>query len=486
MKMTKNKKIIIGAASAVAVLGIALAVVLSLPSENIGDDTDNKDIILFDKSAFGVDDVTIKNQSGEYQLLGYDYSKSASDTDEDIPVIYTMQGYENSMLSKLMTDNLVSECKTVAATRIVDKSGKKYKDYGLDKPKAEVRAIYSDQTEKDMFFGNEAPDKSGTYCRIDGDKNVYLVNSGSVDMFFTDKLQMFEKQLTNELEENEKITEVNISGTAFDKDIYISREKSAVIDSLVYTMTSPYDAACDTSTVTDFATSFFGVKMSQVAAAGAGQKDLEAYGLKEPYMNIKVKTDGDRTANILVSEKDSDGKYYIMKSGGTIIYSADDDEFKFYDTDRRYFLDSSVYKPNMSNIDSVQISYNENTYEYTFDKVESINELHEYTYETTVYYQGQKINYMNLSDFIFNISNIYRQDNIPESIEGCREIFKINSVFDEGINYELVLYQDKDNKIIAVTDGNIESYVDEAYAGEVIKQTAKIPTDETIEILKDE
>ena len=70
MKMTKNKKIIIGAASAVAVLGIALAVVLSLPSENIGDDTDNKDIILFDKSAFGVDDVTIKNQSGEYQLLG--------------------------------------------------------------------------------------------------------------------------------------------------------------------------------------------------------------------------------------------------------------------------------------------------------------------------------------------------------------------------------------------------------------------------------
>ena len=454
MKMTKNKKIIIGAASAVAVLGIALAVVLNLPSENLSDDTDNKDIILFDKSAFGVDDVTVKNQSGEYQLLGYDYSKSESDTDEDIPVIYTMQGYENSMLSKLMTDELISECRSVAATRIVDKSGKKYKEYGLDKPKAEVRAVYSDQTEKDMFF--------------------------------TDKLQMFEKQLTSELEENEKITEVNISGTAFDKDIYISREKSAVIDSLVYTMTSPYDAACDTSTVTDFATSFFGVKMSQVAAAGAGQKELEAYGLKEPYMNIKVKTDGDRTANILVSEKDSDGKYYIMKSGGTIIYSADDDEFKFYDTDRRYFLDSSVYKPNMSNIDSVQISYNENTYEYTFDKVESINELHEYTYETTVYYQGQKINYMNLSDFIFNISNIYRQDNIPESIDGCREIFRINSIFDEGINYELVLYQDKDNKIIAVTDGNIESYVDELYVSDVIKQTAKIPTDETIEILKDE
>ena len=485
--MTKNKKIIIASALAVAVLGIVLAIVLGLPSENDNTDIDNKDIILFDKSAFDVDDITVKNQSGEYQLLGYDYSKGSESSSEDITFIYTMQGYENSMLSKLMTDNLISECKTVAATRIVDKSGKKYKDYGLDKPTVEVKAIYSDLSEKDMFFGNEAPDKSGTYCRIDGDKNVYLVNSGSIDMFFTDKLQMFEKQLTSEIEESEKITEVNISGTAFDKDIYISREKNSVIDSLAYTMTSPYPAACDTSAVTEFASSFFGVSMSKVAAAGVGQKELSEYRLDKPYMNISIKTDKDRTANILVSEKDSDGNYYIMKSGGTIIYAVDEDDvFKFYDTDHRYFLDSPIYKPNMSHIYSMKISYQDNIYEYSFKRIESINDLHEYTSETTVYCDGKKINYMNLYNFIVNVSKIYRTDDVPESIDGCKEIFRISSVFDEGSTYESVLYQDKENKIIAVTNGNIESYVDEEYVNEVIKQSPEIPTDETVEVLEDE
>lgn len=484
--MTKNRKIIIGAASAVAVLGIALAVVLGLPSENDVVDDSDKDIILFDKSAFDVYDITVRNQSGEYQLLGYDYSKYEESDTEDITVIYTMQGYEDSMLSKLMTDNLVSESKTVAALRVVDKSGKKYVDYGLDEPTAEVKVVYSDLSEKDMFFGNEAPDKSGTYCRIDGDKNVYLINSGSIDMFFVDKLQMFEKQLTSEINESEKITGVSISGTAFDKDIYISREKNTVINSPSYTMTSPYPSACDTSTVTNFGTAFFGISISDVAAAGVGSKEIAEYGLDKPYMDINIKTNENRNINILISEKDSNGSCYVMKSGGTIIYSADDDTFGFYDIDYRYFLESSIYNPNMSNVASMRISYQDNVYEYIFDKIESINDLHEYTYETTVYYEGQQIDYMNLSDFISNVSNIYRQDDIPQSIEGCKEIFRIDALFDDGSTYVLVLYQDSENKVIATINGNIESYVDEGYVNEVIKQTAKIPTDEDVEALENE
>ena len=202
--MKKNTKIIISMSSVIVVLGIVLGVILAQPSENSSENTnENTDILLLDKSSLDVDDVTIKNASGEYQILGYKYSEEVK-ADEEISMFYTMQGYENTLMSKYMTDNLVKECQTVAATRVIDKSGKKYGDYGLDKPSVEVKVIYSDNSKVNMYFGNEAPDKSGVYCRIDGNKNVYLVNSASVDMFFIDKLQLFDKQLTGLMEDIEQ------------------------------------------------------------------------------------------------------------------------------------------------------------------------------------------------------------------------------------------------------------------------------------------
>ena len=199
--MKKNTKIIIAMSSVIVVLGVVLGVILAQPSENSSENAnENTDILLFDKSSLDVDDVTIKNAGGEYQILGYKYSEEAkADENEEISMFYTMQGYENTLMSKYMTDNLVKECQIVAATRLIDKSGKKYSDYGLDKPAVEVKVIYSDSSKVNMYFGNEAPDKSGVYCRIDGNKNVYLVNSASVDMFFIDKLQLFDKSLTGEL-----------------------------------------------------------------------------------------------------------------------------------------------------------------------------------------------------------------------------------------------------------------------------------------------
>ena len=68
--MKKNTKIIIAISSVVVVLGIALGVILAQPSEDTSEKgNENADIILLDKSACDVDDVTIKNTSGEYQLF---------------------------------------------------------------------------------------------------------------------------------------------------------------------------------------------------------------------------------------------------------------------------------------------------------------------------------------------------------------------------------------------------------------------------------
>ena len=484
--MKKNTKIIIAMSSVIVVLGVVLGVILAQPSENSSENAnENTDILLFDKSSLDVDDVTIKNADGEYQILGYKYSEEAkADENEEISMFYTMQGYENTLMSKYMTDNLVKECQIVAATRLIDKSGKKYSDYGLDKPSVEVKVIYSDSSKVNMYFGNEAPDKSGVYCRIDGNKNVYLVNSASVDMFFIDKLQLFDKTLTGELSDSENITLVEISGKGYEKPIIISREKNGIINS-VYAMSSPFMEECDSSKTVDFAATFYSFTLSNVAAAEVKADDIEKFGLAEPYMDIKISTDEGNNINILVSEQDSEGNCYIMNKDGNIIYKADEDEFKYYNETYRGFLGSSVYSPDIANADLAEIFYEDKVYNYSIKREHQLNDLYEENIVTYMYYNETAVDYTNLLRFVSSLSNAERTEEIPENLNGYEKIFYIKLTFGET-DYMLELYRNKENKTVAVVDGNIECVVDTEFVQKIIEQTEKISLPdgsvETIEI----
>ena len=483
--MKKNTKVIIGITLLIVFLAAGLTVILLLPSDDVITDniSESADIFLVNKSQTVVDEVTIKNDGGEYQILGYDYSKTlAPNEKEDIPLVYTMQGYENTLLSKYMTDNLVKECRTVAATRVVDRSGKKYADYGLDKPRAEVKAVYSDSSKAEMYFGDEAPDKSGTYCRIDGDKNVYLVNSGSIDMFFVDKLQMFDKNLTGELSDTDKILNIDISCKSYEKPVAISTQKNDVLMG-EHIMTSPFLEVCNDSYTVEFATGFYGFTLSNVAAAEVKAEDIKQFGLSEPYMDINIKTDEENNVNILVSEKNGEGNFYIMCRGGNIIYRADEDEFKRYNVTYRDFLSSNIYVPDISNVNAAEIFYQNKRYDYSIERKYGLNDMYEEYITTNVYHNGKNVNYGNIINFVTDLSNIQRTEEIPETLDGYEKIFYIKLKF-ENSDYMLELYRDKENNTLAVVDGHIECIVDTEFVQTILDQTEKIPTEKIVEIIE--
>ena len=483
--MKKNTKVIIGILSLIVFLGAVLTVILLLPSDDgIEDKTsESADIFLINRPQSSVDEVTVRNAGGEYQILGYDYSETLLPNEkEDIPFIYTMQGYENSLLSKYMTDNLVKECQMVAATRVVDRSGKKYADYGLDKPSVEVKVIYSDSSKAELYFGDEAPDKSGTYCRINGDKNVYLVNSGSIGMFFVDKLQMFDKKLTGELSDDENISSIDISGKGYEEPIVITAQKNDVLMG-ERIMTSPRREVCNNSYATEFATGFYDLTISNVAAAEVKADDIKRFGLSEPYMDIKISTDKENDVNILVSEKDGDGNCYIMCRGGNIIYRADEDEFKRYGITYREFLSSNIYNPDLSNANAAEIFYQDKIYNYSIERKHDINDMYEEYIVIDVYHNGKNVSYGNIMGFVTDLSNIQRTNDIPETLDGYEKIFYINLKFTDS-DYMLELYRDGKNNTLAVVDGNIECIVDTGFVQAILDQTEKIPTESTVEIIE--
>ena len=78
--MKKNIQFIIFSAAIVLVLVAALIVVLNIPeTDDSGEKIDSgSDILLYDKTGLDAEEITVKNSSGEYVLIGFNYAEQAS------------------------------------------------------------------------------------------------------------------------------------------------------------------------------------------------------------------------------------------------------------------------------------------------------------------------------------------------------------------------------------------------------------------------
>ena len=379
--LKKNTKVIVAALGSVAILGAALVVVLSLPSEEakINETSVGESILLYDKTSLDVEEITVKNEYGEYQLLGYTYTdsditdssadtsyieeessktesserseindyKTLASTPDEVEMIYTMQEYENEALSKEMTDLLVRECNYMAATQIVDKSGKKFDEYGLKTPRATVMAVFSDGSTTTLYIGNDAPDNKGVYLRIKDNNYVYLVQSTMVDVFLLDKLQMFDSNITGSFNTDYKIKKISLSGELYDKDIIISDEQNK-INFCTYIMTSPQRENCDNASVESFGTSLYGITADSVTAVQADKDALKKYGLDSPYMIVSAEAGDNTSVKILASKADKDGNCYIMRSGSTIICRTAVSALAWYEAEKKDFLAKEIINPYIS------------------------------------------------------------------------------------------------------------------------------------------
>lgn len=487
--MKKNIKVLIFSVICLAVLVAALVVVLNLPSANENkEETSSQDaILLFDKTNLKAEDITVSNESGEYQLLGYEYSDEGSDDGSSSQIIYTMQDHSSQILSKTMTDSLAEQCLYMSAIQIVDKSGSSYSEYGLDKPRSTVSVIFSDNSEVTMYVGNNAPDNKGVYFRIDGNANVYLVQENMINMFLVDKLQMFSKTMSYSFNTDYKIQTVKISGTNYDSNIEIEPINNNA-NFCNFVLTKPYREICDNDFLENFGESLYGLSGTTVVAVDITGDDMKKYGLDKPYIDVEVTASDDTAAHIIASEADSENNCYLMQSGGTIIYKMSTDDLFWYGVTYRDFLDDSIIKPNMDNIVSADIYYGGSNYHYDVTHTTSKNELYEDIVTTKATYNGKEIKYLNLSIFVNNVAGISRSSALPKSTDGSERIFSIKYSFDgnDALSDTLEIYRTKDKQLIVTLNGNIEGYTDTEYAEKVFEQVENIPKNAELTVLNND
>ena len=528
--MKKNLRFIIFSAALVFILGAALIVVLNLPETDYGGekDTVSSDILLYDKTKLDAEEITVKNTDGEYVLIGYNYIDQASrlgygslyeessgedsdpesDTESEvssessnkrvdknneevtISMLYTMQGYENAHLSKDMTDQLAYQCSYAAATMLVDKSGKKYAEYGLDKPVSTVTTVFSDNSEETLYIGNTAPDEQGIYVRWGGNDNVYLMPIDSVNMFLIKKLQMFDKTLTKEFnnENNDNsIVNLTISGTGYEKPIKIGNGGDAMTTSQ-YVMNSPYREICGAAMVESVGEAIFGLTGDEIAAVQITDKDKKEFGLDKPYMKITTKASDDSSVSMLASKKDEEGNCYIMADGGDIICKTSAEEIKsWYDVKYTEFLAFAYIMPDMNKVTELDISYNGKETDFELKHEVGVNDLFEEVITTTATLDGEKIDYSNLTTFIYNLSNITRKEMDLKNLDGYEEVasFTFSYQGDDEITDKLVIYKNDKSRYAVTLNDVLEGTTDGEYAEMVFEQIDKIALKDSLPKLND-
>ncbi len=484
--MKKNTKLLIGAGFAVILLGAALTTVLLLPSEKDKiSENDNQAVVLYDKQDCLAESISITNASGSFELLAYERQvnpsvmTSGGDVEEEpsINVIYTMQDHAELDLDKDMTDYLTTQCQKFEAARVISRDEGKYAEYGLDNPKVTAEIVYDDNSLVKLYLGNDSPDQKGVYLRRDGDPKVYLAEKGSVDSFYFEKLQLFDKELTTPVHQ---IKSVQVSGTAYPEELSITL--NTVTEYLgKYKMTSPTANICDNQkfkTITDAALNY---SAERVQAIDVSEEQLSDYGLDQPYETFTIQGDKGEFIRLIAGKPDDDGKIYLMIPERSIVYQSTAEATVWYGVTREEFLTDGILKPNPDAVKIMKIDSGErhDTYEVTREK--KYSERYDETIVVNITHQGNAVTFTNFSNFIQGISGLERTGKKPADLKGFSEIFRAEFQYDDVKTVDhLVLYRNSDGKTAAVLNDYIESYVDETYTARLLEQIPLIDSETVI------
>ena len=466
--MKKNKKIIIIVLGIIALLSAALAVVLALPSNKQITSSDNETLTIYDKEGLMPEAISVKNDSGEYELLGYFFNQPSSvseSSDEEsshsmsdgTDIVYTMQDHPEYKLDKEITDQLVNTCQKLYAKEIIDKSGKKYKEYGLDEPKGSYSVRYSDATELKIEIGSFAPGNKGIYVKVDGDENVYLVDSYDLSAFFIEKLQLFDKHMTGSIDE---VLGFTISGEGYEEEISVTEN--------IYHC---YQAKAVYSGVQS-------LKGESVAAIDVTPDDLAKYGLDKPYQKVSVRGKGGQSINVLTSEADNDGIIYTMTEGSSMICTIKKSENSWHGITRFDLLQDSVISVLPAEVQqlSTVIGSDKNTCIIEREQFMAGDNENE---TITVKCGDKIIPYTNITIFLNDLTQLSRTLELPDDISGFKDkLLEIDLKYYNypELNDNIKLMRNSAGKTLIILNGTAECCVNSEKADKIIEQAKSIYT----------
>jgi hypothetical protein len=248
---------------------------------------------------------------------------------------------------------------TVEITRVIDENPASLKDFGLDKPHAEIdfkRA--GDKAFEKLFVGEKSPTGASLYAKRNDDKKVFLIPAFQENTFNKSTFDLREKTLVKF--DREKVDGVEID--AGGKIVAIAKQGTD------WKVTRPIQTKADFGAVEGLIGRLQSAQMKSIVTTDAAPADLKKYGLDKPQETVTLNV-GSARATLQLGAKAEDNTVYARDASRPIVMTVEtalaDDLKKGADEYRR----KDIFEFRAFNATHIEFTRNGQT--VAFDKVKN-------------------------------------------------------------------------------------------------------------------
>lgn len=322
-------------------------------------------ITLLQKDENALQSLTVTNQAGGFTVTFAGKDIHVSGLSDDIP---SAEAKLESLRSAVLHVEAQTQIQSVSDPA----------DFGLDQPRASVKASYSDGSSFALDIGADAPGDQGVYCRT-GEGGVYVFSSDKVANFLGGLTDLVDTAITKKPEVTStdaspkpQIKQVTFSGPAHAEPLSIERkpnEDGSAIES--YRFLSPRQGDVNSEKEQVIA-DLLDIRASQVTALSPTDKQLESFQLKEPYSTADFVYDdnGAEQHCVLYASRPANGIVYLMREGRPVVYAATPDSLPWLEMNYGDFVSTRTIQPKMEDVQTVTVSMPEQslTFQLSGDK----------------------------------------------------------------------------------------------------------------------
>ncbi len=367
--MKKQIKTLIIAASVLLVLIGAVLVLAAVSGSKEGTDSSSSEkeaYRVISEKTNNLEKIVINNSFGEYII------------ERDGEGNLTLPGYEKYPLSAANL-TLVSSGLSMFSSYDKIASPEDLSVYGLSSPSATATAYFKNGKQYTVKVGKRADysESLGYYALVEGDDNVYVLNSSASELLQCDKIQYISLVLSNTTEEEvlPLVEKAEFSGTGVTP--FKLEKAKLTTDGITYTdmlkLSHPYDIFVDSEKAETIFTAMLNMHASTVEKLSPTDDDLSRYGLKTPSAVLDITYKEIKNLKIRLGSTSEDGCYYIMNEEYDVVFKISADNISNWVGIEPSFVMMTVpvYSP-IYIVDELHVGYEGKTYIYDIDADPSI------------------------------------------------------------------------------------------------------------------
>lgn len=229
-------------------------------------------------------------------------------------------------------------------------------EYGLDDPSVTVTIADVNSSGVIFYLGDQTPDQGYYYCSVSGSSDVYLMDTGTADLFLESFDRFYDLSILPSLEGEDLkgLTEIALYAQGEEVWRLTQRKASETTNLVYYDMTSPVALRLGREQVEDELLTPL-ASLTGEALVEAGPEDLSVYSLDDPAWTLELTVEGEEY-RALFAESETDGSLYAMTEGSSIVVLVSDTAAEFLDDTYLDVIGDNIFDYNINDVSELRVT----------------------------------------------------------------------------------------------------------------------------------